>query len=554
MLPLHKAKTSFDGFTGCHILNDFKAQAAITDRLSFGTLCTTSDLRELALSRQIYAWRSVVIYSKPSLANFRSLSVKVSNANGLLLHKYGSPLIDEHGESDGILLLNSRFPKKHNKAHKANKSTKIIRFIGNYSFEHNEIRQILTNHWQILEQDKDLSSVIGTKPTITFRRSKNLRDQQLLCDGQYLRPHAPQKIFYRFVDKLNSNSINLKVTAEINRDAINFLDIRIYRDNNNDVQTTVFRKDTATNNLLHAKSQHPSSLIQGIPTGQYLRVKRICSTETDFKKEADKLYLRFKQRAYSHNSLKRAYKRALGADRNQLLIPKKHNEAHKANKSTKIIRFIGNYSFEHNEIRQILTNHWQILEQDKDLSSVIGTKPTITFRRSKNLRDQLVHSHLNNKGKPTRLENKTKGCHKCGSCLACPYIEKAWVYVGRDDKPIYTLEHSMNCKTSGVIYVMTCQCGKCYVGKTKREFRRRILEHVGDVKHKRNTSVARHINETHNGSLEMLKFTAVDLIEPTLRVGDIDKKLLQREAQWIYWLNTRAPNGLNEGFTFSPFL
>ncbi|OCT63445.1 hypothetical protein XELAEV_18044541mg [Xenopus laevis] len=196
----------------------------------------------------------------------------------------------------------------------------------------------------------------------------------------------------------------------------------------------------------------------------------------------------------------------------------------------------------------------QILEQDKDLSSVIGTKPTITFRRSKNLRDQLVHSHLNNKGKPTWLENKTKGCHKCGSCLACPYIEKALAYVGREDKPIYTLEHFMNCKTSGVIYVMTCQCGKRYVGKTKREFRRRILEHVGDVKHKRNTSLARHINETHNGCLEMLKFTAVDRIEPTLRVGDIDRKLLQREAQWIYWLNTRAPNGLNEGFTFSPFL
>ncbi|OCT67299.1 hypothetical protein XELAEV_18038584mg, partial [Xenopus laevis] len=332
-----------------------------------------------------------------------------------------------------------------------------------------------------------------------------------------------------FVEKLNCNNINLKVTAEINRDAINFLDIRIHRDINNEVQTTVFRKDTATNNLLHAKSQHPSSLIQGIPTGQYLRVKRICSTQTEFKREADKLYKRFKQRGYSHNSLKRAYKRALEADRNQLLIPKKSKETNEPN--NKIMRFIGNYCFEHKEIRQILSNHWQILEQDKDLSSIIGTKPTITFRRSKNLRDQLVHSHLSRNVKPTWLENRTKGCYKCGRCLACPYIEKALTYLGRENKPVYTLEHFMNCKTSGIIYVMTCECGKRYVGKTKREFRRRILEHVGDVKHRRNTSVARHINEIHNGSLEMLKFTAVDHIEPTMRVGDIDRKLLQREAQ-----------------------
>ncbi|OCT99589.1 hypothetical protein XELAEV_18005372mg [Xenopus laevis] len=298
---------------------------------------------------------------------------------------------------------------------------------------------------------------------------------------------------------------------------LNFLDIRIYRDFNNDVQTTVFRKDTATNNLLHAKSQHSSTLIRGIPTGQYLRVKRICSTQTEFKKEADKLYQRFKQRGYSHNSLKTAYKRALEADRNQLLIPNKSKET---NKSNKIIRFIGNYCSEQKEIRQILTNHWQILEQDNDLTSVIGTKPTITFRRSRNLHDQLVHSHLSKNVKPTWLENRTKGCYKCGSCLACPFIERALIYQ----------EHFMNCKTSGVIYVMTCKCGKRYVGKTKREFRRRILEHVGDVKHRRNTSVARHINEFHNGSLEMLKFTAVDRIEPTMRIGDRQKTVAARSA------------------------
>ncbi|OCT89092.1 hypothetical protein XELAEV_18017710mg [Xenopus laevis] len=315
--------------------------------------------------------------------------------------------------------------------------------------------------------------------------------------------------------------------------------------------------EQATNNLLHAESQHPLRLIRGIPTGQYLRVRRLCSTLSDFKIEADKLYQRFKQRGYSHNSLKKAYKRALTADRSHLLVPRKslvNSQPSISSDNQKVIRFIGNYSSEHKEIRQILCKHWHILEQDKDLSEAIGNNPTITFRRCKNLRDQLVHSHLSNDTKPTWLENKTKGCYKCGGCQACPFIEKASICLGRLDIPTYTLKHFMNCKTSGVIYLMNCGCGKRYVGKTKREFRRRILEHVGDVKHRRNTSVARHINEIYNGKIEMLKFTAVDHINPTMRVGDIGRKLLQLEAQWIYWLNTKVPYGLNEGFTFSPFL
>ncbi|OCT98468.1 hypothetical protein XELAEV_18010702mg [Xenopus laevis] len=70
--------------------------------------------------------------------------------------------------------------------------------------------------------------------------------------------------FFEFINKLNINDINLKVTAEIDSNTVNFLDIRIYR--------------------------------------QYLRVKRLCSNTDDFKIEAKKLYWHFRDRGYSHNS------------------------------------------------------------------------------------------------------------------------------------------------------------------------------------------------------------------------------------------------------------
>ncbi|OCT58240.1 hypothetical protein XELAEV_180024281mg, partial [Xenopus laevis] len=260
----------------------------------------------------------------------------------------------------------------------------------------------------------------------------------------------------------------------------------------------------------------------GIPTGQYLRVRRLCSTLPEFKSEAKKLYDRFKQRGYSHNCLKNAYK--------------------------------SYYSSQHKDITNILQKHWHILRHDLELQEVVGEKPLITYRRSNNLHDRLVHSHYTSSTKKTWLSYNIKGCHKCGNCVACPFVSKRTTFIGRLDIKEFTIKHFINCKTTGVIYVMECTCDKRYVGKTKREFRRRIMEHVGDVRNKRNTSIANHINDYHKGDCNMMKFTAVDHIASTTRIGDIDRKLLQREAEWIYWLNSKTPVGLNEGFTFSPFL
>ncbi|OCT87801.1 hypothetical protein XELAEV_18021500mg [Xenopus laevis] len=141
------------------------------------------------------------------------------------------------------------------------------------------------------------------------------------------------------------------------------------------------------------------------------------------------------------------------------------------------------------------------------------------------------------------LSELTKGCYKCGNCVACPFIEKTTSIRGCSDIDEFKLRHFMNCKTPGIVYIMRCICNKLYVGKT----RQRILEHVGDIRNKRNTSVAIHVNELHGGNVNTMKFFAVEHFQPTTRVGDIDNKLLQCEAN-------RSPAGLNEGFAFKPFL
>ncbi|OCT70307.1 hypothetical protein XELAEV_18037231mg [Xenopus laevis] len=314
--------------------------------------------------------------------------------------------------------------------------------------------------------------------------------------------------FESFVNLLNTNDINLKVTSIIDKNTINFLDIRIFCDPTNDnLSTTVYPKETATNSLLHAKSQHPKNIILGIPVGQYLRVKRLCSSANEFKIEAKKLYWRFKERGYSHNSLKKAYNRALCTERKLFLTVKNKSSPYQVKPVENTIRLIGDYSKQHNEITDILNKHWHILQQDTDLSKVLGLRPHVTYRRSRNLRDQLTQSHyVQSNNDTTMIFRKTDNIH-------------------------HNLAHFINCKTQSVIYVMKCACGIEYVGKTIREFRQRIMEHVGDVRHKRNTSIANHINICHNGNTNMMHFIGVEKVLSTTHIGDLDRKLLQKEAE-----------------------
>ena len=57
-----------------------------------------------------------------------------------------------------------------------------------------------------------------------------------------------------------------------------------YKDVNNNIQTTLYRKLSDQQAFLHAKSEHIRSLKSSIPYSQVLRLKTICFTSTEFHK------------------------------------------------------------------------------------------------------------------------------------------------------------------------------------------------------------------------------------------------------------------------------
>lgn len=94
---------------------------------------------------------------------------------------------------------------------------------------------------------------------------------------------------HQFMSRLNDNQLNIKLTYKWGRKYMDFLDIQLHIDDLGFIVTDLFRKPTATNSVLHASSGHPSHLINNIPVGQYLCLRRICLKESFFELRAHEL-------------------------------------------------------------------------------------------------------------------------------------------------------------------------------------------------------------------------------------------------------------------------
>ena len=79
----------------------------------------------------------------------------------------------------------------------------------------------------------------------------------------------------------------------------------MYIDEQNKLQTTLFRKSSDRQNFLNAKSEHPYSLKKSIPysQSQALRIRRICSTFQDYHNHSRKLIEEFVNKGYKKKML-----------------------------------------------------------------------------------------------------------------------------------------------------------------------------------------------------------------------------------------------------------
>ena len=85
-----------------------------------------------------------------------------------------------------------------------------------------------------------------------------------------------------FMSELNQKDPSMKFDYKFDCKQIEFLDTIVYTDQQNKLQTTLFRKSSDRQNFLNAKSEHSFSLKKIISYSQALRIGWICSILQNF--------------------------------------------------------------------------------------------------------------------------------------------------------------------------------------------------------------------------------------------------------------------------------
>lgn len=381
--------------------------------------------------------------------------------------------------------------------------------------------------------------------------SKNSFLQCLKCyfrfiDDIFFVFKGTEEQLHNFHDFLNSRLDSIHFTLEYDKSSISFLDVNVSRSTGPVLQTSVFRKPTDRNNFLHSKSYHPPSMKKSLPYSQFLRMRRICSTADDFESQAKIIYERFLSKGYDRENLDSCLDRARNMERESLLEKKDV-------KSDNRIVLSSTFSPLSSDVKATVKRHWHILSSDSQIGHSFQDPPLFAFKRFPNVRDSLVRA--DSFTPPTNwLTNLDPGNYPCKNCVNCNAMIKGNAFLHPRTGRSFSVRGRITCRTTFVVYLLKCPCGFGYVGKTKRELRIRINEHKSNIRnHDIKSPVARHFNECGH-DVCTLRFQGIELVKPLKRGGDRERLLLQREAYWIFTLQTVQPNGLNEELTLTSFL
>ena len=117
----------------------------------------------------------------------------------------------------------------------------------------------------------------------------------------------------QFITAVNSFHPALKYTWEISDTSLAFLDIKVSIEGNG-LCTSVYYKPTDSHSYLLYSSSHPSHVKNSIPYSQFLRLRRLCSDDSDFSLKSEEMCNFFNKRGYPASVVEAGHHRAQQID------------------------------------------------------------------------------------------------------------------------------------------------------------------------------------------------------------------------------------------------
>ena len=337
--------------------------------------------------------------------------------------------------------------------------------------------------------------------------------------------------FIKFCDnysKSKNMKSNIKFETKISKDTVNFLDVTVEL-KNNQIKTSVYTKPTDAHLYLNSNSCHTPHVIKNIPKGQFIRIKRICSDDKVFEQQSEKVKIFFMSRGYNEKHLQKMINEVKLMTRDTLL---KDKEGSLAKDPQSIM--VCTWHPKLKRLPSILHNNYDIIKNDVHLSRTFSVRPSVAYRRKKNLSNYLFKNDINKKDITSIKEKVCKGCKTCKLISNDTMITNQVAGVTAKVKPGGT------CQSKGVIYAVNCKkCHLIYIGHTGDTLNVRFSKHRYDIKHRpRNNELADHCNKNHDIDKDLEIF----IIDYGVNSVQYRKFL---EDRWICKLQTMKPTGLN---------
>ena len=348
-----------------------------------------------------------------------------------------------------------------------------------------------------------------------------------------------------FITHLNTLHNSIKFDLCSSTHSIAFLDTLVYIDNNRKLQTTLYTKPTDTHSYLHFRSAHPWHLKINLPLSQALRIRRICSEDSELTKNMDKLITHFTTRGYKHQTVRELTLKAMS-------IPREDTLKLTCKPTSNRIPLITTFNSSLPPLSSIIHKRWGTLKLKPHLSTLFKEPGLICFRRPPNTRD-IIGSNLIIDNKVVQKRPLTHTVHFCQPCnkkgsLCCTQILSTNSFKSTITSKTYKIFHNSNCRSKNIIYLLTCRlCQKQYVGKSETQFNLRLnlyRNRIYSARHNSLTPVEKHFREQGHDFNRDAIFVIIERIVHNIP-DKIPTIIKNHEDRWVLRLKTLIPDGFN---------
>lgn len=198
------------------------------------------------------------------------------------------------------------------------------------------------------------------------------------------------KDFEEILDYANNISERIKFEGKIDESA-DFLDLIIYK-GERFVQSGIFdlrikEKPFGVNSYLHYQSNHPPNVFGALVKGELIRSVRNNSSIEAHNKRKTNFFKILKERDYPRQLLN---KTSYSVDFSNRRTHLKYQNRKKSEVFPMIVEWYPGFL----NLRKCLRVNWNEIQENDELSKVFTTKPTLTFKRGKNIADKLISAKV----------------------------------------------------------------------------------------------------------------------------------------------------------------